>query len=93
LTQLLEDLKRLEKFQSDTKTVFVKDLKAGSDILISDSEKVYLRACQLDLMIDTVDKKEEELDGLKDRMGEVQKETLLMSLLKMTLLMPFWLNF
>ena len=73
LTQLLEDLKRLEKFQSDTKTVFVKDLKAGSDILISDSEKVYLRACQLDLMIDTVDKKEEELDGLKDRMGEVQK--------------------
>ena len=73
LAQLIEDLERLHKLHAESRAVILRDLKAGSKILLEESEKVYLQAEKLDGMIDAVDKKEEELDGLKNTMGEVKK--------------------
>lgn len=73
LAQLIEDLERLHKLHAESRTVILRDLEAGSRILLDESEKVYMQAEKLDGMIDAVDKKEEELDGLKDAMGEVKK--------------------
>ena len=73
LAQLIEDLERLHKLHAESRAVILRDLEAGSRILLEESEKVYLQAEKLDGMIDAVDKKEEELDGLKNTMGEVKK--------------------
>jgi chromosome segregation ATPase len=66
LAQLIEDLERLHKLHEDSRSDILRDLESGSKILLEESEKVFLQAEKLDQMIDAVDKKEEELDGLKN---------------------------
>jgi Growth-Arrest-Specific Protein 2 Domain len=73
LDQLIVDLSNLKKFYQDSRLVMFKNLEAGSKILIDESEKIYLQAEKLDQMIDAVDKKDEEIDGLKTSVGEVKK--------------------
>ena len=73
LAQLVEDLQKLHKLYDESRLHILRDLNAGSKILLEESEKVYIQAEKLDEMINAVDKKEEELDILKNKMGEVKR--------------------
>lgn len=73
VSQVVEDLSKLNSFHSDCRNILLSDLEAASKILMEESLKVYGQAERLDQIIDAVDKKEEELEGLKNTMGEVKK--------------------
>lgn len=73
LDQLIGDLAKLKKVHADSRAFILRDLEAGSRILHTESEKVYSDAQKLELMIDAVDKRAEEIDELKNSMGEVKK--------------------
>lgn len=73
MSHLIEDLNSLDEFHKKSSKVILPDLEAGSKILTEESEKIFAFAERLNEMIDQVDKKEEELDSLKNAMGEIKK--------------------
>ena len=75
LAQLIEDLALVKQRNLGFRSEVVKDLDVGAGILVCESEKVLVQAERLDSMIDHIDKKEEELEGLKSAMGQAQKRS------------------
>lgn len=75
LAQLIEDLALVKQKNVGFREELVKDLDVGAGILVSESEKILVQAERLDSMIDHIDKKEEELEGLKSAMGQAQKRS------------------
>jgi hypothetical protein len=73
LAQLSEDLTLNKKENENFRSFLSKDLETGAVLLVSESEKVLIQAERLDQLIDHIDKKEEELEGLKNVMGQAQK--------------------
>ena len=76
LDQLMLDMQKLEKMHEDTRVRLMKDLEVGSKILLEESSKVYASAERLDHMIDAIDKKGEEIDGLKRSMSQVKEQNM-----------------
>lgn len=73
LAQLSEDLTSVKVFYSQVRPDLVAELDKGASLLIVESEKVLNQTEKADNIIDNIDKKEEELEGLKDVMGQAQK--------------------
>ena len=73
LDQLVSDIAKLGKMHEDTREFIMKDLNVGSKILLDESSKVYASAERLDHMIDAIDKRGEEIDGLKRSMSTVKE--------------------
>jgi myosin heavy subunit len=76
LDQLICDIQKLEKNHEETRGKILKDLEVGSKILLEESSKVYASAERLDHMIDAIDKKGEEIDGLKRSMSQVKEKNM-----------------
>jgi len=73
LAQLSEDLSSMKVYYSQIRPDLVAELDKGSSLLFVESEKVLNQTEKADSIIDNIDKKEEELEGLKDVMGQAQK--------------------
>lgn len=82
LDQLMLDMQKLEKMHEETRVRIMKDLEVGSKILLEESSKVYASAERLDHMIDAIDKKGEEIDGLKRSMSQVKEQNMVYVALK-----------
>lgn len=82
LDQLIADMAKLEKMHEGTREYMMKDLNVGSKILLDESSKVYASAQRLDHMIDAIDKRGEEIDGLKRSMSQVKESNLVYVALK-----------
>lgn len=75
LSQLTEDLSGIKLNYLRYKPDFTAELDKSSALLLVESEKVLIQVEKADRIIDNIDKKEEELEGLKDVMGQAQKRT------------------
>ncbi|OMJ82669.1 hypothetical protein SteCoe_16594 [Stentor coeruleus] len=77
LDQLIADLEKMKKVHADSRVTIMRDLEAGSKILFDESSKVFSQAEKLDYMIDSIDKKADEIDDLKSRVGNAKKNNLI----------------
>ncbi|CAG9332906.1 unnamed protein product [Blepharisma stoltei] len=73
LSQMIEDLSRLHSLHLESRDAVLRDLEAGAGYLVKEGEKIHEQAEKLDQLIDAVDTKDSELDGLKGQMGEIKK--------------------
>ena len=73
LDQLIADLEKLKVAHKESRAYVLSNLDAGSKILLEESTKVFQQAERLEQMIDAVDKTAEEIDGMKNSLGEVKK--------------------
>lgn len=71
--QLSDDIYRLNHFYTSMRTEVLADLESGSRILMDEGEKVFSQVEKLEQMIESVERKEEELHSLKGTMGDAKK--------------------
>ncbi|OMJ75729.1 hypothetical protein SteCoe_25066 [Stentor coeruleus] len=71
--QLSDDIYRLNHFYTSMRTDILGDLESGSRILMDEGEKVFSQVEKLEQMIESVERKEEELHSLKGTMGNAKK--------------------
>lgn len=82
LSALMSEFSKMTDFYSKIRPVILPDLDAGSTILSTSSEQVLLQSEKLDHLIESIDKKESELDSLKSAMNEVKKRQIFHSPVK-----------
>lgn len=71
--QLSDDIYKLNHFYTSMRTEVLADLESGSRILMDEGEKVFSQVEKLEQMIESVERKEEELHSLKGTMGNAKK--------------------
>lgn len=73
LHALDSDISVLKDFYKRSQNQILPDLLQGSGQLLNESQKVLALAEQLDRMIESIDKKEEEMDSLKSNLAQEHK--------------------
>lgn len=77
LHQLQADLHIVQDFYNRTQQKVLPDLLNSSNLLSQECQKVLNKTELLENMIESIDKKEEEMQGLKSNIGQVQKRQVL----------------
>ena len=70
VSQLIDEINKLQKIHNEGRDVILKGLDHGVDYVMKESEQVIEETHELDMMIDSLDNKDYELDNLKIMVGE-----------------------
>ena len=75
VSQLIDEVNKLQRVHNEGRDIILKGLESGVDYIMKESDQVIDDTHELDLMIDSLDNKDYELDNLKIMVGEAKGRT------------------
>lgn len=75
VSQLIDEINKLQKVHNEGREIILKGLDHGVEYVMKESEQVIEDTHELDMMIDSLDNKDYELDNLKIMVGEAKLRT------------------
>ena len=75
VSQMIDEVNKLQRVHNEGREIILKGLDHGVDYVMKESEQVIEDTRELDMMIDSLDNKDYELDNLKIMVGEGKLRT------------------